>query len=120
MRQRPMATLIFGILNLGYALMNLAGPLIAKLMSTIKLPGNSPLAAMKSDPTYIAWTNFNMVLSMALGLGLLAFGVGLLLLKNWARIGSIVYAVIAIIYVPLGSLVMWPFTKRMMEQTPGA
>jgi hypothetical protein len=50
----------------------------------------------------------------------LAFGVGLLLLKNWARIGSIVYAIIAIVYVPIGSLVMWPFTKRMMEQTPGA
>jgi hypothetical protein len=119
MRQRPMAILIFGILNIGYALLNLAGPLVAKLMSNIKLPANSPMAAMKSDPAYVAWTNFNMGVSVVLGLALMSFGIGLLLSKNWARFGSIIYAVIAIVYVPIGSLVMWPFTKRMMEQTPG-
>jgi hypothetical protein len=114
-----MSTLIFGILNLGYALMYLAGPLITKLMSNVKLPANSPVAAMKSDPSYVAWTNFNMWVGVVLGLALLAFGIGLLLLQNWARIGSIVYAAISIVYVPIGSLVMFPVTKRMMEQTPG-
>jgi hypothetical protein len=114
-----MSTLIFGILNLGYALLNLGGPLLAKAMSNLKLPANSPVAAMKSDPAYIAWTNFNLVVGVVLGLSLLTFGIGLLLLKNWARIGSIIYAVIAIVFVLFGSVVSWPFTKRMMEQTPG-
>jgi hypothetical protein len=102
MRQRPMAILIFGILNIGYALLNLAGPLVSKLMSSIKLPANSPVVAMKSDPAYVAWTNFNMGFSVVLGLALLSFGIGLLLSKNWARLGSIIYAVIAIVYVPIG------------------
>jgi|HubBroStandDraft_1064217.scaffolds.fasta_scaffold113012_2 hypothetical protein len=115
-----MSTIIFGILNLGYALLNLSAPLIAKLMSNVKLPANSPVAAMRADPGYVAWTNFNLGMGMVLGVALLAFGIGLLLLKNWARLGSIIYAVIAIVYVPIGSLVSWPFTKRMMELTPGA
>jgi hypothetical protein len=119
MRQRPMSTLIFGILNLGYALLNLAGPLFAKLMANVKLPANSPVAALKADPAYIAWTNFNLVMGLILGLALLAFGIGLLLLKNWARLGSIIYALISIVYVVIGSMISYPFTKRMMEQTPG-
>jgi hypothetical protein len=114
-----MSTLIFGILNLGYALMNLVGPLFAKLMANVKLPANSRVAAMKADPAYIAWTNFNLGAGLVFGVALLAFGIGLLLLKNWARIGSIVYAVISIVYVVLVSMISFPLTKRMMEQTPG-
>jgi hypothetical protein len=119
MRQRPMSILIFGILNLGYALLNLGGPLLAKVMASVKMPANSPVAAMKADPAYMAWINFNMAVGVVLGLALLTFGIGLLLMKNWARIGSIIYAVVAIVFVLFGSVVSWPFTKRMMEQTPG-
>jgi hypothetical protein len=114
-----MSTLIFGILNLGYALMNLASPLITKLMANIKLPANSPMTAMRADPDYIKWMNFNMGMGLVMGTALLAFGIGLLLLKNWARLGSIIYAIIAIVHVPIAAFVQMPFTKRMMEQTPG-
>jgi hypothetical protein len=118
MRQRPMSTLIFGILNIGFALLKMAGPLVAMVVSNLKLPVNSGMAALKSDPAYVALTRFSMWTGVILGLALLAFGIGLLLLKNWARIGSIVYAVIDIILVLFVSVLIWPFTKRMMEQMP--
>jgi len=120
MRQRPMSVLIFGILNLCFALLNLFGPLLTKLMSNIKLPANSPIAAMRADPGYAKLLNLNLAVGLVVGAALLACGIGLLLLKNWGRLGSIIYAIFAIVYVPFASLMQWPFTKRMMEQTPGA
>jgi len=115
-----MSTLIFGIINICFGIMKLGGPLAAKVVSNLKLPGNAGLAALKSDPDYIAWTNISLALGVVLGLALLAFGIGLLLLKNWARVGSIVYAVIDIVLVPIGAVVGWRFMGRMALQTPGA
>jgi hypothetical protein len=120
MNQRPISILIFGILNIGYGLWKMAAPLLSMAMSKLKLPGNSGMAAMTADPTFTALTKFSVWTGAILGLALLAFGIGLLLLQNWARLGSIVYAVIDIVLVLVVSMVMWPFTKRMMEQMPGA
>jgi hypothetical protein len=123
MRQRPMSILIFGILNIGYALMYLAGLLLALLKSVLgpilKFPSSPALDALKSDPSYVQWSNFNMGLSVIFGLALMAFGIGLLLLKNWARIGSMVYAVIQVVYAPLGSVVAWRFMSQVKIPTPG-
>jgi hypothetical protein len=38
--------------------------------------------------------------------------------KNWARIGSMVYAGIDIVLVVVGSMVVWPVTQRAMAQLP--
>jgi hypothetical protein len=43
----------------------------------------------------------------------------LLLLQNWARLGSIIYSVVDIVLVVVMSILMWPLTRRMMEQMPG-
>jgi hypothetical protein len=124
MNERPISTLIFGILNIGFGLWKLGAPLLAAVVAHLKLPGNPGVSALQSDAAYTALTKFNMGVGVAFGLALLAFGIGLLLLQNWARIGSIVYAVVAIIYVLIGSVVGWPITKRLVEQAavkvPGA
>ncbi len=119
MNERPISTLIFGILNIGFGLWKLAAPLLAMALSKLKLPGNSAMAGMATDPTYVAVTKFSMWAGTILGVALLAFGIGLLLLQNWARLGSIVYSVVDIVLVLVVSMVMWPLTKRMMEQMPG-
>jgi hypothetical protein len=113
-----MSVLIFGILNIGFALLKLGAPLFSLAMSKIKMPGNSAVSAMTSDPAFVALTKFNLWVGVVLGLALLAFGIGLLLLQNWARLGSIVYSIIDIVLVVVVSMVTWPFTKRMMEQMP--
>ncbi len=114
-----MSTLIFGILSIGFGLLKLSGPLMLIAMSHMKLPANSGMEALKSDPAYAALMNFNAWAGVVLGLALLTFGIGLLLLKNWARMGLIVYAMIDIILVLFVSVLTWPFTKRMMEQVSG-
>jgi uncharacterized membrane protein YidH (DUF202 family) len=118
MKQRPLSTLIFGILNIGYGLLKLAGLAFAAVMARIKMPANANIPSMNNDPTFIAWSKFAFPLGAALGLALIAFGIGLLLLKNWARLGSVVYSVIDIVLVVVGTIVMWPVTQRMMEQVP--
>jgi hypothetical protein len=118
MRKRPMSTLIFGILNIGWAILNALALLMNLITARLKLPTTPGMEAVKSDPTFAALTKFGMCAGVVLGLALLAFGIGLLLLKNWARLGSIIYGVITIVYTPVVSLLMWPYTKRMMEQTP--
>jgi ABC-type sulfate transport system permease component len=115
-----MSTLIFGILNIGFALMKLVAPLVYMAVASLKLPGNAGLAALRSDPVFAAWTKFSMCVGVAMGLALLAFGIGLLLLKNWARIGSMVYSVIDIIFVLVGSVVGLSFTQHVMQQVQGA
>jgi hypothetical protein len=119
MNERPISTLIFGILNIGFGLWKLAAPMLTIALSKLKLPGNAAVAGMTSDPTYAALTKFGLWVGPVLGLALLAFGIGLLLLQNWARLGSIIYSVIDIVLVLITSMLMWPLTKRMMEQMPG-
>jgi hypothetical protein len=113
-----MSVLIFGILNIGYGLFKMGMLLLSAVMSRLTPNGNPVTAAMKSDPTLAARTKFSMISGVTLGLALMAFGIGLLLLKNWARLGSMVYAVIDIVLVVVGSMVVWPITRRAMEQMP--
>ena len=114
-----MSLLIFGILNIGFGLLGLAGPLIGLAFSHMKGPVNPAVEALKADPTYASLTKFNSTIGVVLAIALLAFGIGLLLMQNWARLGSIIYAIFAIVYAPVISMLMWPFTKRLIEQTPG-
>lgn len=106
MRQRPVSVLIFGILNIGFGLLGLVRPLF---------PTSRALEVVKADPDFVKWTDFNTMTGAVFGAALLAFGIGLLLLQNWARLGSVIYAIIAIVYVPITSMVGWPYMKQMIE-----
>lgn len=118
MRQRPMSLLIFGILNIGYALFKLAGTALTVVMSHVGSQGNPVAEAMKKDPTLATWTKFSLPLTVVLGLALLAFGIGLLFSKDWARLGSIVWSVLEIVIVIFGTLLVWPVMQRAMAQMP--
>jgi hypothetical protein len=110
--------MIFGILNLGFGLWHLISPLFVLAMRKIKLPSQSGLTALYSDPSYVAWLHVSMVVGVVSGLALLAFGVGLLLCKNWARLGSIVYAVLECAFAVVGCMVGWRFTEMTTQQMP--
>jgi len=124
MRQRPMSVLIFGILNIGFGLWQLvAAPLLtmfsAKVQSAMaKSNANSPFLAIQSDPTFAAMTKYKLEVDAVLGVAMLAFGIGLLLVKNWARLGSIFYAFIKIVEVLILAMVSYPITARMLQQVP--
>jgi hypothetical protein len=94
--------------------------LLAKLTANVKLPDNSPMTIMNANPDYVRWMSINMWIGVGLGAALLVFGIGLLFLQNWARIGSIAVAVIAMVFVTILAIVGWPFVKQMMDlQTQG-
>jgi hypothetical protein len=113
-----MSTLIFGILNICYALLTLSGPVMSAITPHMAANANPALEYMKSDPSFAALTKFGMCMSVLFGLALFTFGVGLLMLQNWARLGCIIYSVIAIVYTPIVSYIMWPYTKEMMARMP--
>lgn len=116
MRQRPISVTVFGILNIGFALWKFVGLLLAGVMARLKLPGNNGLAALKSDPVFQAWTHFSAVIAVVFGIVLIASGIGLLLMQNWARVLAIVYSVLEMIVVVAGTI----FTQRVMMQAMAA
>jgi hypothetical protein len=118
MKERPMSVLIFGILNIGYGIFKMGMLALSVAMSHLSPKGNPVADAMKSDPTMAAWTKFSMVSGVTIGLALIVLGIGLILMKNWARLGSMVYSMIDIVLVVIGTMLVWPITLRAMEQMP--
>jgi hypothetical protein len=89
MNQRPMSVTIFGILNIGFGLLDL----LVTLFSMFILPGinaaGNPMLKQMHDS---AWTRITMPLDGIAAITLLAAGIGLLLCKNWARTISLIYS----------------------------
>lgn len=103
MRQRPISVIIFGILNIGFALFGFVGVLITAAMEHMASSANPVLQAMKSSSDYALWKSINSGFALLGGTALLAAGIGLLLLQNWARIVSIIWAVLDIIFTVVGT-----------------
>ncbi len=112
MRQRPISVTVFGILNIGYALWKIVGLLLERVAMRLNLPGNSALAALRSDPVYRTWSQFSVVVVVVFGIALIASGIGLLLMQNWARITAIVYSALEMLFVLAGAV----FSQRVIMQ----
>ena len=115
MRERPVSVMIFGILNIGFGLLGMAEAVLSKLFegfgsSAASSTVNSVvafLATLQNDPVYVVWNQITQPLNFAVGAVLLAAGVGLLLLKNWARLTSISYGIYKIVFVVLNGAVLF-------------
>src|ERR1700678_2829107 len=116
MRQRPISVIIFGILNIGYALFGYVGILIASAMAHMATGANPFLQAMNSNPNYAIWKSINTGFVVIGGTILLAAGVGLLLLQNWARVISIVWGILDIIFALAGSFFTFHFMQPFATQ----
>lgn len=112
MRQRPIAVMVFGILNIGYALWKIVGLLFMGVAMRLNTHGNSAFASFTSDPAYKAWSHFSVVIGIVFAIVLIASGIGLLLMQNWARVLAIVYSVLEMIVVGVGAVV----SQRIMSQ----
>ena len=122
MQERPISVTIFGILNIGFALLGLLGTLISMVvLSHTSGNGNPFLKAMYDNPHYVTWMKISVPLGCVGCLVLLAAGIGLLLLQKWARIMSIGYGIYAIVSGIAGGLIMISvFTSIMQNNTSGA
>jgi hypothetical protein len=115
-----MSVTIFGILNIGFALFGFVSLLIGRLMLHANLPGNNVIKTLQSDPSYVLWTDVSTVVGLVFAVVLLATGVGLLLSQGWARVISLAYAVIDIIFLLPSSVINYHFMQGMTGQVPGA
>ena len=104
--QRPTSVTVFAILNIVFAAFGLFGALASvMLFVAVGANSNNPvIQVIRDNPAYAAWMKFSIVLGVAVAAVLLAAGIGLLMLKSWARIVSIAYAIYAIVMIPVGTV----------------
>ena len=120
--KRPTAVTTFGILNIVFAAFGIFGVIGSAMMFALAgNPSNNPVIQIIHDnPTYAAWMKLSIPLGLATSAVLLAAGIGLLLLKPWARLLSIGYAVYAIVMVITSTVINYLFlVQPMMQQAHG-
>ncbi len=128
--QRPTPVTIFGILNIVFAIIGIMGAICSLAFFTI-IDGNSDnpiiqimqknpvFQAMRDNPSYLAYLKFSMILGVVVAVLLLVAGIGLLKLKPWARMLSIIYGVYGIISVIGNAIASYFFLIQPMFQKAG-
>lgn len=104
MHQRPIAVTVFSILNMGYALLKFFGALMGAVVARLNFGANPAMAALKNNPSYLLWNHISVAVAAVFGIMLVASGVGMLRLENWARILAIIYSVLEMIFVVAGGI----------------
>jgi hypothetical protein len=116
--QRPTSVTVFGILNLVFAAFGFVGLLISLVLFFV--PENSENHVVKlihTSPAYAAYLKISIGLGLLACLALLAAGIGLLMLKPWARSLSIVYAIYSILQAIIGTVINYFLLVRpLIEQ----
>lgn len=111
--QRPVSVNVFGILNIVFALFGVFGAIATVgLFSVTDASSNPVVRIMLENPNYAAWLKLTIPLGLVASALLLAAGIGLLLLKSWARKLSIAYAIFAILFGILGTVVNYLYLVR--------
>lgn len=120
--QRPKSATVFGILNIAFAAMGFVGMIFTVVM--LRVAASTQTAQLiKQSPVLAAWTKFTLPLGFISMIVLLIAGIGLLMMKNWGRILSIIYAVYALVFGLIGMVITFLFMLMPMiekaQQTSG-
>lgn len=105
MRPRPVSLTIFGVLNIGYALMMMVSVVIATALPHL-VPGHAHHLALRMAQNETLLLT-KVIFGLAVGLALMISGVGLLLARNWGRVGSIACAAVDVAVVLAESVISW-------------
>ena len=123
MQRRPASINVFGILNIVFAGLGILGLLGSAVLLFAAPDLNNPVVKiMHENPGYGVWMKISFLLGIPSCVALAAAGIGLLLLKAWARILSMVYAVYAIVLGLLGTVLnviflVLPMLHHAQEQS---
>lgn len=113
--KRPTSVTVFGILNIVFAAFGVFGLIASIAVFSLPASSNNPvIRIMNEQPGYAAWLKISIPLGFLSCMALLAAGIGLLLLKGWARMLSIGYGIYAIIFGFLGMILNFVFLVRPM------
>jgi hypothetical protein len=113
--QRPTSVTVFGILNILFAAVGVIGTIGSIVMlSTMDASRNPVVRIIRENPGYAAWMKLSLPLGLAATAALLTAGIGLLRMKPWARKLAIGYAIYALAFGLLGTVVNYLFLMRPM------
>src|SRR3954469_5187230 len=115
--QRPTSVTVFGVLNLVFGVFGVFGLIASAAIFALPLSANNPVVKIvHENPGYAAFLKLSIAVGvLALG-ALVAAGIGLLLLKAWARILSIIYAIYAMIAGLIGVVLNFVYVMRPLLQ----
>lgn len=105
---RPTSVTVFGILNIVFAALGFFGVLAMGALLFLPQPANSPnpvIQLIHDNSAYAAWVEISTVLGAFSISVLLVAGIGLLKMRSWARILSIVYAIYSIVMIIVSTVV---------------
>ncbi len=116
--RRPVSTVVFGILNLAFAMSGLMGLFMsaAMLFSRDAARGNPVVELARKNPGYALFMEISVPLGIAAMFVLLLGGVGLLLLKPWGRHLSILFGLYGIVASIAGVVVNWYFLMPLLAK----
>ena len=89
--KRPPSSIVFGILNIGWALLGILGLVLGII--TLNQPNNPMAPLMRGSSATALWLKGSMPLGILMALVLLLSGIGLLRLKPWGRSLALFYGV---------------------------
>ena len=116
--ERPTSVTVFGILNIVFAAFGFFGIIGSIVMFFVMDPAMNPMTKIMQDhPAYASWLKLMIPVGFVVAGALLAAGIGLLRMKNWARQLSIGYGIYAIISGLVGTVINYEVLLRpMLEQ----
>lgn len=103
---RPKSVTVLGILNIVFGSLGILGTIIsAVILFAVRFPRGSFQRLMMNSEAYSAFMMISLPLGLLASVLLLVAGIGLLGLKPWARVCSIVYSIYAIVAGIVGVIV---------------
>lgn len=113
--KQPTSAIVFGVLGIIFGALGLLGSAFSLFVLQLDDPEMDPLLSMIENPDlYLGWIQFNQILGALFAGVLLVSGIGLLLVREWARRLSVGYAVFTIAFGFLAMAVNWFFFLRPM------
>jgi hypothetical protein len=126
---RPASATVFGVLNILFSVLGFLGTAYSALVYLAASDPNNaaanPFEALELSPFMATWLKAATVMGFFANVVLLAAGVGLLMMRGWGRMLSLVYSIYAIVGTVIGMALNWffivmPALKTIDDgQTPG-
>ncbi len=98
---RPTTVTVFGILNLVFGTLGAVGVLLGAVVIVVARIASARedlvTEALRTHPAYRTWVAVSLPIGFAAAVFLIVAGAGLLYMRPWARVGSIVYGIYGIV-----------------------
>jgi len=116
--QRPISVNVFGILNIVFACFGILGTVASLSLLFGAAASNNPVAkVIQENATYMAYLKVMIPVGILASITLLVAGIGLLILKNWARYLSIGFGIYGVLSGLIGAIMNFMYVMQpLLEQ----